>query len=77
MGSSTHASVCMLRAYVWSEDMKKLHLRGDHADWLQKPSMAWQLLSEESYSSRAPLIPREELQAFQKYANKKALIKIT
>ena len=52
-----------------SEDMKKLHLRGDHADWPQKPSMAWQLLSEESYSSRAPLIPREELQASAVHIN--------
>ena len=41
--------------------MQKLHLRGSHADWLQKPSEAWELLSEEMYASRAPLIPRSEL----------------
>ena len=56
------ACVCCARMFC-SEDMRKLHLGGDHADWLQKPSMAWQLLSEECYSSRAPLIPRAELQA--------------
>ena len=47
----------------WSEDMKKLHIGGDHGDWLQKPSVAWQPMREESYNRRAPLIPREELKA--------------
>ena len=56
------ACVCCARMF-WSEDLKKRHLFGFHADWLGKPREAWELLSAEKYSMRAPLIPREELQA--------------
>ncbi len=56
------ACVCCARMY-WSEDLRKLHLVGLHADWIQQPDKAWAFLAEEAYASRAPRIPRSELQA--------------
>ena len=56
------ACVCCARMY-WSEEMERRHLAGLHADWLRNPSEVWGLLSVDSYRSRAPLIPLEELEA--------------
>ena len=56
------ACVCCART-CWYEDLSKRHLAGPHADWLGPPEKAWQLLSVEEYSIRAPLIPRLDLGA--------------
>ena len=56
------ACVCCARLH-WSEDLSWRHIVGPHADWLARPEEAWQLLSVENYSARAPLIPLPELEA--------------
>ena len=61
-GRRMMACVCCARLF-WPEDLKKLHIVGKHANWMENAEEAWQILSEERYSHRAPLIPREELRA--------------
>ena len=56
------ACVCCARLH-WPEDLSWRHIVGPHADWLARPEEAWQLLSVENYSARAPLIPLPELEA--------------
>ncbi len=56
------ACVCCARLY-WSEDLSWRHIVGPHAAWIACPEEAWQVLSVENYSARAPRIPLSELEA--------------
>ena len=56
------ACVCCARL-LWPEYLSWRYIVGPHADWLAQPDEAWQLLSVENYSARAPLIPVPELKA--------------